>query len=246
MKDITFLVAFLEGNSRGAITRFAKKLGCKTAHVTNWISGKSKPGTMYIEKIATEYNINLQWLFCDKGEPFYTEQQHGATIYRQSIESDREFSYPQLPTHLAYKAIPLCIVTVSGKVVTTQIKDEVIILGRVPYRNEFAIINDDKLISKSIPLKTILTLFPSSISAIENGRLYGLNLNGRFFIRFVVELEDDKGYVITNGFGRETIIERVDQIDEVFEIETVLGRKTAPKLSHNKVQTLINSYNQSL
>jgi hypothetical protein len=56
------IVDIFEGNARGALSRFARKIDAKPAQVSEWLSGKALPKDPYRRAICAAYPINRQWL----------------------------------------------------------------------------------------------------------------------------------------------------------------------------------------
>lgn len=58
----------------GKHTVFAKKCGIPPSTFQSYINGTSLPKFEHLEKIASVYRINLNWLLLGEGEPFISER----------------------------------------------------------------------------------------------------------------------------------------------------------------------------
>ncbi len=87
---ITEIIKKVIGEHRGASAEFARKLGVRTGHVSDWQLKKAMPGVEYRNKICEAFNISRTWLDTGEGEMM-------AQIQTQRIPgdlgvvSDREF-----------------------------------------------------------------------------------------------------------------------------------------------------------
>ena len=66
IKNIKYLREYLNLTQ----TEFGNKLGKRYNTIQNWERGRSIPDNTTIEHIKNTLNVNLDWLFYDKGEMF--------------------------------------------------------------------------------------------------------------------------------------------------------------------------------
>ena len=53
----------------GAKKEFAEKLGIDNTTITQWINGKSKSYRNYLYQLSSLYNVSVEWLRGETGEP---------------------------------------------------------------------------------------------------------------------------------------------------------------------------------
>lgn len=63
---LAWLISNLQLNQQ----EFAKRLQCSPAFISEIVRGFKKPGTDFLQRITAEYDVNLDWLICGRGEPF--------------------------------------------------------------------------------------------------------------------------------------------------------------------------------
>lgn len=52
---------------------FAKKLGATPGYVSNIVTGRNEPSTIFIKAICFEFGVNRKWVETGKGDPFTDE-----------------------------------------------------------------------------------------------------------------------------------------------------------------------------
>lgn len=50
--------------------QFSKRIGSNSAYLSNLVTGKSKPGMEFLQKIALQFSVSLDWLILGKGTMF--------------------------------------------------------------------------------------------------------------------------------------------------------------------------------
>ncbi|MBN1545708.1 MAG: helix-turn-helix domain-containing protein, partial [Syntrophaceae bacterium] len=59
---------------------FAKRLGTKKGIVHSWESGKSMPGSHYLQVIHRVFGVNINWLLTGEGEPYIKKESQAERI----------------------------------------------------------------------------------------------------------------------------------------------------------------------